>query len=176
MKQTSTILMIALLLASGIAKAEDKVGLVDVQKVVQTSDAGKKAKADLEVALSVKKKDLQDQEDSLKRMQEDLKSKESSMSDSAKKEKTEQLQKKYAEYQANIQKSQADLQSKENELAEPILKKVRAIIAKIAHSKKYTLVLEKNENQALFFLPKNDLTEQVMAEMNETKDSKESKK
>lgn len=162
-KLTAVFVMSALLLNAGLARADDtKIGIIDMQKTIQSSDAGKKAKAELESAFNKKKKELQDQEASLKKMQEDFQKKQAALSESAKKEQRGKMQEKFMKYQELLQKSQAEIQKKEQEMSEPIVRKIREKVSEIAKKKGLTAVFEKNENVVIYFDSKNDITEEVM--------------
>jgi outer membrane protein len=52
-----------------------KIGTVDMQRAIQTSETGKKAKGELEQAFNKKKKELQAEEANLKKLQEDFQKK-----------------------------------------------------------------------------------------------------
>ena len=164
---TITFVVSALALNAGIAHADDaKIGIVDMQKCIQTSDAGKKAKAELESAFNKKKKELQDQEATLKKLQEDFQKKQSALSDATKKEQQGKLQEKFMKYQELLQKSQSEIQKKEQEMSEPIIKKIREKVAEIAKKKGYSLVLERNDNIVIFSDDKNDITDEILKAVN----------
>jgi outer membrane protein len=156
-----------LLLNAGFSHADEiKIGTIDMQRAIQTSDTGKKAKAELELAFNKKKKELQAEEANLKKLQEEFQKKQGALSESAKKEQQGKLQERFMKYQELLQKSQADIQKKEQEMSEPIIHKIREKVAELAKKKGYTLVLEKNENVVLFSQEKDDLTEEVMKAVN----------
>lgn len=163
-----TFIACALILNAGISRAavDQKIGFVDMQKAIQTSDTGKKAKAELETAFNKKKKELQAEEASLKKLQEDLQKKASAMSDAVKKEQQTKLQERFMKYQELLQKSQAEIQKKEQEMSEPIIRKIREKVTEIAKKKGYTVVLEKNDNIVLFSMDADDITEEVLKEVN----------
>jgi outer membrane protein len=163
-----TFIACALILNAGISRAavDQKVGLVDMQKAIQTSDSGKKAKAELEQAFNKKKKELQTEEAALKKLQEDFQKKAGALSETAKKEQGGKLQERIMKYQELLQKSQADIQKKEQEMSEPIIRKIREKVSEIAKKKGYSLVLEKNDNIVLFSQDADDITEEVLKEVN----------
>ena len=180
---TIAFIVSALLLNAGVSHADEiKIGTVDMQHAIQTSETGKKAKAELEQAFNKKKKELQTEEATLKKLQEDFQKKpartflvflqedfqkkQAALSESAKKEQQAKLQERFMKYQELLQKSQADIQKKEQEMSEPIIRKIREKVGEIARKKGYTLILEKNENVVLFSLDKDDLTEEVMKAIN----------
>ena len=164
---TFTFVICSLVINAGIARAEDqKIGIVDMQKCIQSSEAGKKARAELEGAFNKKKKELQDQEASLKKAQEDFQKKQAALSDSAKKEQQGKLQEKFMKYQELLQKSQSDIQKKEQEMSEPIIHKIRERVTEIAKKKGFSLILEKNDNIVIFSDEKTDITEEVLKSVN----------
>ena len=165
MKLTTIIAFVvsALLLNAGFVRADDmKIGLIDMQRAIQNSPAGKKAKGELEQAFNKKKKELQDQENALKKDKEAFDKKQAALSDSAKKEQQAKLQEKFMKYQDTLQKSQAEIQKKEQEMSQPIVTKIREKVADIAKKKGLSLVLEKNENIVIYSQEKDDITEEVM--------------
>ncbi|OFZ76249.1 MAG: hypothetical protein A3K03_02205 [Bdellovibrionales bacterium RIFOXYD1_FULL_44_7] len=148
------------------AFAEEKIATVDMQKALQTVEAGKKARSLLEKEFNAKKKELQKEENSLKKMGEDFKKQSLVLSDEARIKKQNEIQERIMKFQEMTAKSQADIQQKEQELTMPIINKLRSVIGEIAKQKGYTVVFEKNENTVLYSLDKDDLTGEVIAAYN----------
>ncbi len=165
--KTIAFILSALALQFGVAhSSEMKVGVIDMQKAIQTSDSGKKAKAELEEAFNKKKKELQGEEATLKKLQEEFQKKSAAYSETKKKEEQTKLQEKFMKYQELLQKSQAEIQKKEQEMSEPIIKKIRASVTEIAKKKEFSVVLEKNENLVIFYSDKLDITDEVIKAIN----------
>jgi outer membrane protein len=166
MNKTATIgfILCSLALNSAIARADSdlKVGIIDMQKCIQNSESGKKAKAELEAAFNKKKKELQEQEQSLKIAQEAFQKKQAALSESARKEQQEKLQERIMKYQENLQRSQAEIQKKEQDMSGPILQKIRDKVSEIAKKRGLGIVLEKNENIVIHSEDRFDITEEVM--------------
>ncbi len=155
---------------SAVANTEGlKIATVDMQKAIQTVDAGKKARGQLEKEFNQKKKELQDEETLIKKMGEEFKKQSLVLNEEARMKKQGELQEKIMKFQEKTSKSQAEIQQKEQQLTEPIVKKLREIISDTAKKKSYSLVLEKNENTVLFSLEKDDLTGEVIELFNKTK-------
>lgn len=161
MKKNILLFAAAALLASGAHAAEMKIGFVDMQKAVQSTDSGKKAKKDLEGEFEKKKKELQAKEGDLKKMGEDLEKKKSVLSEEALAKKQSEFQEEMMKYREVVGKSQMDLQKKERDLTQPILDKMRRTIEKVAKEKGYSMVLENNAI-VLFASKDNDLTDEVV--------------
>lgn len=154
-------------LTAGPALAEEmKIATVDLQKAIQTVDAGKKAKAQLEKDYNTKKKDLEAEETHLRKMIEEFKKQSLVMSDEARAKKQAELQERGLKFEELKQRSTMDLQQKEQELTRPLVTKLRGVISDLAKQKGYTLILEKNENTVLFSLDKDDLTDDVISTFN----------
>jgi outer membrane protein len=155
------------MLGATSARADEvKIGTVDMQKALQTVDSGKKAKAQLEKEFNAKKKEVQTEEASIRKMGEELEKQSLVMNEEAKNKKRGELQQRIMKLQESTARSQAELQQKERELTKPIIDKLREIIAELAKSKGYAVVLEKNENTVLFSQDKDDLTQQVVDKFN----------
>ncbi|MGK5089623.1 OmpH family outer membrane protein [Bdellovibrionota bacterium FG-2] len=154
-------------LASAAVSAEDiKVGVVDMQKALQTVDTGKKARSELEKDFNAKKKELTTEEAAIKKMGEEFKKQSLVMNEEARMKKQAELQERIMKFQENTARSQTDIQRKEHELTQPIVTKLRTIIGDVAKQKGLAMVLEKNENMVLFSLDKDDLTTEVIAAYN----------
>ncbi len=168
---TAVVMLLALNAANVFATetsgtAAFKLAVVDLQKALQSVDSGKKAKASLEKEFNEKKKQLQAEEDSIKKITEDFKKQSLALSDEAKSRKQNEIQERLMKYRELFGKSQFDIQSRERELTEPIIQKLKGIVEEIGAAKSYTMILEKNENNILFSASKDDLTEEVIKAFN----------
>jgi outer membrane protein len=150
------------------AQADDaiKVGTVDMQRALQTVEAGKKAKSQLEKEFNSRKKDLQNEETSIKKMGEEFKKQAAVMNEDARAKKQAEIQERIMKFQETTARSQQEIQQKEHELTQPIILKLRTVIGDMAKSRGYTVVLERNENTVLYSLDKDDMTEDVIAAFN----------
>lgn len=157
----NVVLALSLVMAAAVANAETKIGFVDMQKAIQTTAAGKKAKSELEGDFNKKKKELEKKEADLKKMGEDLEKKKSVLSEEALGKKQAEFQEEMLKYRDVVGKSQIEIQKKERELTAPILDKMKKVIAKLAKEKGYTMILE-NSQMVLFATPESDLTDEVV--------------
>lgn len=155
------------LLAKGAIATEDlKIATVDMQKAIQTVEAGKKAKGQLESELAKKKKELEVEEASVKKMVEEFKKQSLVMNEEARGKKQSEIQERMVKLQETHAKLQGELQQKERELTAPIVTRLRTIIGEMAKQKGYKVVLEKNENNVLYSDEKDDLTDDVIKKFN----------
>jgi outer membrane protein len=149
-------------MTASFAQAEAKVGYIDMQKAIQATSAGKKAKTELEGDFNKKKKELEKKEADLKKMGEDLEKKKSVLSEDALNKKQAEFQEEMLKYRDVVGKSQVEIQKKERELTAPILEKMKRTIAKLAKEKGYTMVIE-NSQMVLYATPDADLTDEVIS-------------
>lgn len=153
-------------ISSLASPAEFKVALVDLQRALQTVDSGKKARATLEKEFNEKKKKLEAEEESIKKMGEEFKKQSLVLSEEAKIKKQNELQERLIKYRELFSKAQLEIQSRERELTEPIVKRLKSIVEELGKSKGYSLIFEKNENGVLYSLSQDDLTEEVIKVFN----------
>lgn len=157
--KTGIVFLIAALLS--VAQADTKIAVVDMQKAIQTTSAGKKAKTDLESDFEKKKKELQKREGDLKKMGEDIEKKKSVLSEEALSKKQAEFQEEMMKYRELMGKSQVEIQKKERDLTAPILEKMKKAIEKLAKDKGYSLVLE--SGPAILYAEKShDITDEVV--------------
>lgn len=155
------LIVLSMLMTASFAHAEAKVGYIDMQKAIQSTSAGKKAKTELEGDFNKKKKELEKKEADLKKMGEDLEKKKSVLSEDALNKKQAEFQEEMLKYRDVVGKSQIEIQKKERELTAPILEKMKKTIAKLAKEKGYTMVIE-NSQMVLYATPEADLTDEVV--------------
>jgi len=150
------------LLISSFAMADFKVGVIDMQKAIQTSSAGKKAKKEVEGDFEKKKKELKKKEDDLKKRFEEFDKKQAVLSDKVRQEQQADLQKDMLQFREEVSKSQMNIQQRERELTKPIIDKIQKIISDIAKEKDFAMVLEKAEQSVMFAKSDLDITDEVI--------------
>lgn len=153
--------LLALMFSAGSLQAQTKVGLVDLQKAIQSTEAGKKAKKELEAEVEKKKKDIQKREADLKKMQEDLEKKKGLLSDEVFQKRQGEFQDEMLKYREAFGKSQADLQKRERDLTQPILEKMKKVVDRIAKQKGLNLIIE-NSPMILYSDASIDITNEVV--------------
>jgi outer membrane protein len=157
-----TIFIMVAFFATTVFAAEFKVGVVDMQKAIQTSSAGKKAKKEVEGDFEKKKKDLKKKEDDLKKRVEEFEKKQAVLSDKVRQEQQAELQKDMMQFREEVSKSQMTIQQRERELTKPILEKLQKVILEIAKEKDFSMVLEKAEQSVMFAKTELDITDEVI--------------
>lgn len=154
--------LLTVLMAASVSMAESKVGYVDVQKAIQATAAGKKAKESLDGEYQKRKTQLDKKKADIEKMGQDLEKKKSVLSEEVLGKKQMELQEEMMRFQKTVGENQLEIQKKEEELVKPILNKMKGVIEKVAKEKGFSLVLE-NKTQSVLFASKDaDLTDDVV--------------
>jgi len=175
MKKLSLLLVTLILLTGSRVYAENskteniKIGSVDLIKALNESDAGKKAKTDLEFMIKSKQASLDEKGKNIEKIKSEIDKQSSVLSADARKSKEEELEKMIRDYQRLVSDSQNEIKKKEGDLTAEIIKELRGIIEKIGSDEGYTLILEGGEGQILFAKKEIDITEKVLKKHNELK-------
>lgn len=158
------IVIILSLLAFSLSASAQKFGVIDLQKAVLATTAGKKAKKQIETEVAKRKKQLEKKRASLQQMNKDLEKKALVLSDDVKAKKQAEIQREAVKLQEMFMKSQQDLQAKERALQKPILETLQKVIRDIAKKDGYDMIFEKAEQRILFAKESVDLTQKVVKE------------
>jgi len=147
-----------------VMAAEIKIGYVDMQRAIQETGSGKKAKKDLEEDFNKKKKELEKAEADIKKMGEDFEKRSMAMNEEARMKKQQELQVEMRKYQEKAGKSQMEIQKKERDLTQPIITRLKSLLEDIAKKEDYTVILEKSENSVMWAKKEIDLTDRLIKE------------
>lgn len=159
---------ICLVLISCLAKAELKVAVVDMHKIVQETSAGKKAKSIMKEEFNKKKLALDIKESDLKNLEQELEKKKAVLSDDAIKKKQKELQEEMIKFRELVNKSQFEMQKRQQELTSPILEKIKKVVDRITDEKNYDLVLEEGAG-LIKFSKKLDISDEVISQFEREK-------
>jgi outer membrane protein len=157
------------LIAVPAARAvEAKIGIVNMQDVLDTVEEGKKAKGQLDKAVTERRKSLDDLQKEYKRLADAYEKQKLVLAPSALDEKRKELESKKDGLQQAVMSAQADMQKKDLELTGEIIKKVRQVVEKIGRDGAYTMIVEKNEGGVVYNKDAADVTKQVIDEFNKS--------
>ncbi len=162
--------VVILMLAVGHAYADNgKIGVVDLMKALNESEAGKKAKTELEEMIKAKQTVIDEKGKTIEKLKGDVEKQSSVLSADAKKSKEDELEKMVREYQRVVSDSQTEVKKRESELTNGILKEIRAIVDQMGKDGGYTMIIENAEGLVLFSKKDLDLTDAVIKKYNESK-------
>lgn len=150
-----------------VAHAEEvKLGYVDLQRALNETDDGRKAKASLKKVFDQKQKELDEQQEALKKDIEDLNKKRTLLPADKVQAKEAELQERMQKVQQTYMRHQQDLQAKEQEATGKIFERMSRIISKIATTENFTMIFDKTQSSVLFAKPHLDLTNDLIRRYN----------
>ena len=130
------ILLSFLLIITTSVKAEVKIGYVDMQRALNESEAGKRARNSLEKIIKNKQKLLDKKGKEIEKLKKEIQSQSSLLSEEALKQKQDELDRKMRDYKRAFQDAQEEVKKKEITLTNEILKEIRKIINQIGKEEK----------------------------------------
>jgi outer membrane protein len=157
-----------LLVSKPVASFADdvKLGYVDLQRALNETDDGRKAKANLKKVFDQKQKELDEQQEELKKAIDDLDKKRTLMPADKVRDKEAELQGRMQKVQQTYMRHQQDLSAKEQEATGKIFERMNRIIGKIAQAENFTMVFDKTQSAVLYAKPHLDLTNELIRRYN----------
>lgn len=156
-----------LVLFQGLSKAEQKIAVVDLYRVLNESEEGKKAVSELQSMLDKRQKELEEKQKKIQSLKEEYDKKKAVLSEEARKSKEDEIERLSRELQRTAADYQVELQKKQNEITQSMLKEIRQIINEYAQKEGYSLVVEKAEQLILYTTPEVDITDKIISIFNQ---------
>ena len=141
-----------------------KIGVVDLQKIMQTSAQTKTIQDQLAKTFKPRRDKLVEMEEGLKKDMETFKRDSAVMNQNQKKDLEKKIVATQQQFEREGQQYQQELSTAHNEAMESFYNKIRAAIAKVAERDKFDVVLQ--NDAAPFSVDKLDVTSSVMKEIN----------
>ena len=157
--------LIVFLAGSVSFAANNKVGYINLQRLVNESKMGKAAREDIQKLRKEKERAVAAKLNRINRLRNDISTNAASMSATEKQDKLEALKKLYKEYQRMVADAKEDISREDRQLVALILKKADAVLKKVAKKKKFSIIL-KDPNAIGYLDPDVDITDLVLKELN----------
>jgi len=148
--------------------AAEKVGYINLQRLVNESKMGKDAKADILKMRQTKQAVLDKKLADINKLRDFINKKGDKLAAGDRRAKVELLQKMYKEYQRLVADAKEDITREDRQLVAIILEKANDILKKVAKKKKYGIIL-KDPNAVGYLDPGVDITDLVLKELNKKK-------
>ncbi|MBI5815237.1 MAG: OmpH family outer membrane protein [Nitrospinae bacterium] len=139
----------AVLATPKISAADSKIGGVNIQKVLDDSEAGKKALTELKDRADKEKDHLEKKLDAIKKLEKDIESQKMVAKEGAIVEKEQELKKLKRELDAFREDTSQTLQKAQGQTMRKLITDVRRIIKDYAKKNGYTLIVEKGDDAAM---------------------------
>jgi outer membrane protein len=163
----ATIALILSGCAGGAGKIDAKIGVINSQRLLNETSAGKKAKENL-TAFSKNRQALMElEEKELRRMEEDFVKQSSVLSPTAKRDREEQFRRRMQEYQQKASELNREVQEKQKDVLEGFRDKIEMIVAKVAKRLGLQVIVDKSKGGPTIYHEEGlDISGPVIEEFN----------
>lgn len=161
----TVVILAGFTLESGTAQAEtQKIGVMNIQKVLLESDAGRKAKGIFEKRMKELQDTFKGDQDKLMALQQEIEKKSSAWSKDKKASKIRELQKGQRDMQAKSEDAKMELKQLQDKELEPILKMLQTVVDSYGQKNGYSVILD-SKVAVLYVDPAIDVSEAVKKEL-----------
>ena len=168
MRKAGIILAAAMITAifAGTSLAEGlRVGVIDMNKVLNESEAGKAAKKKMEARFEELKKTIDAKQEEARKIKEEIDKQKVMLGKEKLKAKEDALQAKVNELRELTQDGEQEMQTRQSELTREVLKSVESKIEVVVKAEKLDLVLERTAG-VIHFDASMDISARVLALVN----------
>jgi outer membrane protein len=160
------ILVAALLVGcSCTSDASAKVGYIDLKRLVTESNMGREARKQIQALSQEKEKAAFEKLQKIKQLKSELEEQNTSLTETEKRDKLQQLQNHNKDYKRFIADSKEEIAQKDRDLVALILKHAEPIIKTLSKKDGYTLII-KDPNVLGYLDPEVDITDDVLKRLN----------
>lgn len=155
---------LCVLLAAGGAAAEEavRIGVVDMQKALNDSKAGKKAVDELDKFMESRRPELQKQKDAIQKKRDEFDKASMMMNDDTRRARENEIRTLERDLSRAVSDLQDEIKRRQAELSDAVQKDLTRLVEKIGKEGGYTVVLIKQNAIVLYATPQIDLTEAVI--------------
>lgn len=127
---------------SAFAAENTKTGIVDFKVVIDSSEAGKKANAQLTQLINAKRAASEEKAKNVQSLKKTFEEQVNSLSAEDKKAKEDELNRVFREYQITVAQSNDEVQKTATELRNNLLKEIKEVLSQIAQEEKYSMIFD----------------------------------
>jgi outer membrane protein len=158
---------VALLLGGSLAAAQaptpvQRIGYIDLARVLARSAAGVAAREQLEREKALMQKEMDAKRSELDRLRDELEKKGSLMTADARRDREEVMERKRRDATRLADDFQRELGRKEQQLAQKVMQDISGVIERVGKQRGYYLVVERGRAGVLYSAPDADLTDEII--------------
>ena len=157
-------------LTAGLASAQNKIAVINLQRAVLESAEIKKASNELEAKYKPRQADLERIQKELAGIQNQLQTMAGKLTQQAEAELTTRGQRLQRELQRKTEDLQADVDRERNEILGKSTQKMQDVVKKIAEAKGVDMVVD--VSQTIYFKPAMEVTTEAIAEYDKANPAK----
>lgn len=126
----------------GVARAEIKIAVVDLQRALNECDAGKKAKEQVKAKFEKSQNELKKEREDLDKARDDFERHGVLLKDDDRRNRERELENRTLDFKRKYEDMQRDLKRTDGELTSGIIEQLYGIVSDYGKAQGYTLVLE----------------------------------
>lgn len=164
--------LLALAMAAGVhaASAQEKssavnIAVVDVQSLMQNSDAAKNARAQIEKTRADYQREVKIKQEELDKLNQNIAQERPTLSQDAYQQRTRELRQKTANYQIDAQERQDKLDAALSGASQKIAAAIARIVDEVKKEQNFTLVLSRSAVVDTQGIP--DITQELLKRLNQ---------
>lgn len=161
-----TLTLIGLLAAPALAAESYNIAVIDGDRLVNESLAGKAAAVELENYRNTKQKEIDTKQAALKGIKDGLEAKSASMSEEARHEQELKYQRDLSDLNILVRDAQDEYKRKESTILQPIYADLDKLIKDYVARNAIDLLLNKNNPGVIHAASRLDVTDKVLEEFN----------
>ncbi len=167
MRKTIILTLFLSLFFSFPALAKDvKVGVVNIQRVMEESEPGEAALKQLKNSFDEMKVELDRRKEDVVKLRQEIQKQSLVLSQEAQIDKETKYKQKVRDFRGLQQSYQKKMQIKEEKLTKPILEELQKVIDDFGQARGYTLILDKKNSAVIFQNDRVEITDLIVKELN----------
>lgn len=166
MKRLLMVLLLTVLTCGMSYGADIKIGYLDMQRTLNTSEAGMNAKAQLQDRLKKYQEQVNVKQDELQKLKNDLEKQGITLTETARAAKEKDYQQKLKDFQRFTKDAEEDLQTRDSEFTRKILENLEKIVQEYGKKNGYAMIFDARSAGLLYADTKVDLTDEILKVLN----------
>ena len=160
--------LLALFAASSVARAEGRVGYVNLERILRDSAPAVRAQKKIEQEFAKRDQELGKMAEQLKRQQETLEKNAVTLPESERTKREREFADLNREFQRKQREAREDFNQRRNEELSGVIERANRAVKQIAEAEKYDVIFQ----EAVWASPRIDITEKVIKALDESKPAK----
>jgi outer membrane protein len=164
----SALLPVLAVATGGLAHAQEKIGFVNLDRILREAGPAQRAQKKLEAEFSKREQELAKSADQIKKMQENLEKNGMTMSESDRRNREREFGEANREFQRRQREIREDFNQRRNEELGGILERANRAVRQIAESEKFDIIFQ----EAVYANPRIDITDKVIRALDDSAPAK----
>ena len=170
MRLAGWVALLVLALPLGASAQEVKIGFVDREKALFSTEAGKKARAELQSKVTAAKAQLQPMADEIQKLQAEVEAKKFVLAQEALRDMQARMLELQNKYESKGKELENQLKIDQARLVAPLEDKLKATIEALGKEQSYSIILERQVPGLVYYAREaHDITDAVVSRFNAAK-------